>query len=72
MSETNDAKVEQVGQALMVQLDGGREIHAARMSDGTFTFLFINNGDKTMIRLSREAINAMRGLLMQHTRWIDA
>jgi len=70
MSETS--VVAPVGQEWMVRLDDGREVHAVRMSDDTFTFLFINNGDKTMIRLSREAVNAMRALVVKLTERIDA
>ena len=70
MSETGG--VVPVGQVWMVRLDDGREVHAVRMSDDTFTFLFINNGDKTMIRLSREAVGAMRALVLKLTEQVDA
>ena len=58
--------------AWRVNLDEKRTITAWDMGDGTFVFRFQNADNITEIRLSREAVNAMKALMLCKLNGIDA
>ena len=59
-------------QAWKAMLDEKRTITAWDMGDGSFAFKFQNEDNITEIRLSREAVNAMKALMLCKLNGIDA
>jgi hypothetical protein len=53
-------------------LDDKRTIAAFDMGDGSFVFQFRNEDNITEVRLSREAVNAMKALMLCKLNGIDA
>lgn len=55
----------------VTELDEKRSILATDLGDGTFGFAFKNGENTTRIRLSREAVNAMKSLMLHELGGID-
>lgn len=53
-------------------LDDSRTITAWDMGDGSFVFRFKNMENITKIRLSRDAVNAMKALMLCKLNGLDA
>jgi hypothetical protein len=68
MTETEDKPKE----CWQRKLDDNRTITACDMGDGSFFFRFQNADNITEIRLSREAVNAMKALMLAKLNHIDA
>lgn len=71
-TKSSDGTSADVSGAWKAMLDEKRTITAWDMGDGSFAFKFQNEDNITNIRLSREAVNAMKALMLCKFNGIDA